>query len=171
MRKPIAIIFSTVLITGMTWSSCTHDAGTDPTDAQLLQLARMTAAYTWYKENAALLPRSSGSGHPQPFLRTRFNPIAGTVLDTAGKVVPDTLFPNGSVIVKELWEDASTLSIYAILYKKPDNPNADANGWVWAEIGADGTAHYSATKGGADCRGCHGQAGNIDFTLMNEAFP
>lgn len=114
-----------------------HKETDDTSDAELLELAMDDAGFTWYNESDGLLPRSSGSGHAQAFLRTRFNSIAATVLDTNRKVLPDTAFPNGSAIVKELFDDASTLALYHPP-KKPSHPYADAEGWVWGYVRPDG---------------------------------
>lgn len=42
------------------------------------------------------------------------------------------------LIVKELYENSSELSRYAILLKKSDSPFADDKGWVWGYINANG---------------------------------
>jgi hypothetical protein len=151
--------------------ACKHEETEDSADAELLELAKDTEDNTWYKESDALLPRSAGSGHAQALLRTRFNSIAATVLDTNGQVLPDTTFPNGSVIVKELFDDASTLAQYAILFKKPSHPYADADGWVWGYVRPNGEVREPSRNKGSACRNCHGQENNIDFTLMNAYFP
>ncbi len=41
---------------------------------------------------------------------------------------------------------ASTLSRYAVLYKSTGHADADANGWVWGYINADGTVAVSASE-------------------------
>lgn len=165
--------FLTTLIAAcaLTLGSCEYDAEEDPVDVQLLELARETAGYTWYKESATLLPRSPGSGHAQAFLRTRFNAPASTMLDTNGQVITGADFPDGSVIVKELFDDPTALAQYAVLYKKSDHPYADADGWVWGYVRTDGEVREPASNKGSACRGCHGQDGNIDHTLMNIYFP
>lgn len=152
-------------------AGCRHEDTEDPSDGELLEIATKTEGYTWYKESDALLPKSSGSGHAQAQLRTRFNSIAATRLDTNGKVLPDTFFPNGSVIVKELFTEGGTLDQYALLYKKPTHPYADEDGWVWGYVGADGEVREPSRNKGTACRGCHSQNDNIDFTLMNAYFP
>ena len=159
------------LIAVLVIAACTHKDTEDPTDADLLELAMRTEGAVWYKESEALLPKSSGSGHAQPLLRTRYNTIAASVLDTNGKVIPDTIFPNGSAIVKELYDDGATLAQYAVLFKKPSHPYADADGWVWGYVRPDGEVREPARNKGAACRGCHSQENNIDFTLMNAYFP
>jgi Cytochrome P460 len=160
-----------IFILGISFIGCKHERDTDPLDSDLLDLARRGSDDTWYKENADLLPRSAGSGHAQALLRTRFNPTAAAMLDTNGQVLPNTVFPDGSVIVKELWDDNSTLSLYALLYKKPDHQYADADGWVWGYVRPSGEVVESASNLGAACRDCHSGNGNIDFSLMNVSFP
>lgn len=152
-------------------TGCKHDPLLSPTDARLLDLARDLNGVTWYANNATPLPRSSGSGHQEAFLRTRYNSVAASVLDSAFMVTLDTLFPEGSLIVKELMTDASTLGSYAILLKDSDDPAADASGWIWGYIQADGTVRIPASEKGASCRGCHTQPGHIDQSLMNISFP
>ena len=160
-----------VLIAFAGLAACKHEDTEDPSDAELLELAKDTEGYTWYKESDALLPSSSGSRHAEPLLRTRFNTLAATVLDTNGQVLPDTTFPNGSVIVKELFTDGGTLDLYAVLFKKPSHPYADVDGWVWGYVRPNGEVREPSRDKGSACRNCHGQGGNIDFTLMNVYFP
>jgi len=159
------------LITCAGLAACTHEDTEDPADAELLELAMDNEGYTWYKESDALLPSSSGSGHAQALLRTRFNTLAAAVLDTNAQVLPDTTFPNGSVIVKELFTDGGTLDLYAVLFKKPSHPYADADGWVWGYVRPNGDVREPSRNKGSACRNCHSQGGNIDFTLMNAYFP
>lgn len=152
-------------------AGCKHEPAENPLDQELYQAALNTSGHVWYKGSDALLPRSPGSGHNEAFLRTRFNAIAATVLDSAGKVLPDTVFPAGSLVVKELWSDQSTVRTYAVLLKRPDEPAADAGGWVWGYLEADGGVRESALNMGMACRTCHTQPGHIDATLMNLSFP
>ena len=75
------------------------------------------------------------------------------------------------MIVKELYENSTTVSRYAILYKKTDSPSADAKGWVWGYIDANGKVAEPASNKGKACISCHNQADNIDYMLMNKYFP
>ncbi len=134
-------------------------------------MAKETSGFTWYKNSSSLLGRSSGSGHPQAYLRTKFNAIAAAKLDSSGKIQVGATFPEGSLIVKELFENTTTLSQYAILYKKSESPDADAKGWVWGYIGSKGKVVEPASNKGSSCIGCHSQADNIDYMLMNKYFP
>jgi hypothetical protein len=140
-------------------------------DAELFEMSKSANGFTWYKKTSDLLEKSSGTGHPQTFLRTRFNSIASTMLDSDGKIMNGISFPEGALIVKELYSDANTLGRYAILFKQTASTAADERGWVWGYINAGGDVSIAASKKGVDCKGCHSQEGNIDYMLMNKFFP
>ena len=140
-------------------------------DGELFSLSKETAGFVWYKNSEAFLAKSAGSGHNFPLLRTRFNTVAATQLDASGKIVDNAAFPEGSVVVKELYNSENELQRYATLYKKSDSEFADANGWVWGYIEKNGKVVESAELKGASCIGCHSQGGNIDYMLMNVYFP
>ena len=151
--------------------ACRHEADTYGIDRELLERARSAEASVWYANDDALLERSSGSGHLEALLRTRFNAKAARVLDDDGRVVEDTVFPTGSLIVKELWSNTTTLGTYAVMLKRPGDPAADPDGWIWGYLRETGEVRVSALDRGASCRSCHSQSGNIDRTLMNAYFP
>lgn len=154
-----------------TINSCKKDQAAIDTDKELYELAKATSGFVWYKNSSTLLNKSSGSGHPQPFLRTRFNSVAATKLDSDGKIISGAIFPEGSLIVKEFYDNPTTLARYAILYKKSGSADADAKGWVWGYINANGSVADAASRKGISCISCHSQAGNIDYMLMNKFFP
>ena len=172
MKKAITIPFAAVaIILISTLNACKKDEPATGIDKQLLDMAKETTGFTWYKYSDALLNKSSGSAHSEPFLRTRYNSIAATVLDSNGKIIPNSLFPDGSLVVKELFDNSTDIGRYAVLYKKPTDANADAAGWVWGYMNADGTVAEPASNKGSGCRSCHSQANNIDLNLMNIYFP
>ena len=156
----------------MVVESCKHDPIiTDNIDEELYNMAKDTNGFTWFKFSDIGLPKSSGTGHSEPLLRTRYNDIATMYLDSNGLVIPGTQFPNGSLIVKELLSNSGGILRYAVLYKDSDNINADPNGWVWGYIDTDGTVAVTARDKGQVCIGCHTQSDNIDYGLMNKYFP
>ena len=140
-------------------------------DGEIFELSEETVGFVWYKNSEAFLPKSSGSGHDFPFLKTRFNSIASTQLDNNRKVIDTAVFPEGSVIVKELFDDKEKFKRYASLWKNSASPYADSDGWVWGYIDAKGKVIESAENKGVSCIGCHNQTGNIDKVLMNKFFP
>jgi hypothetical protein len=159
------------LVSIWTINSCKKEKEATGTDKELYEMAKATSGFTWFKNSSSLLNKSSGSGHPQPFLRTRYNAVAATKLDSNGKIMTGSTFPEGSLIVKELNDNSTTLGRYAILYKKSGSADADAKGWVWGYINADGGVAETASKKGSSCTSCHSQADNIDYMLMNKYFP
>lgn len=170
--KNIFIVLMTfTFVLSVPLSSCKKDKEAEGIDKQLFDMAKNTSGFTWYKNDGALLNKSAGSGHNYPFLRTRFDAIAAAMLDSNGMIMDSIIFPEGSLIVKELYSDASTLDRYAILYKQSNNTYADANGWLWGYINSDETVAVTAEDKGAQCISCHLQEGNIDYMLMNKFFP
>ena len=167
--KPI--IFSGLGVLLLSFSACKHDQITNDINWDLYELAKDTEGYTWFKNSSAALPRSSGSGHSAPLLRTRFNEIATTQLDSLGRIKSGITFPEGSVIVKELLNADESLERYALLLKDSSSEYADANGWVWGYSYPDGTVAEKAENKGKSCIGCHSQTENIDYVLMNKFYP
>jgi hypothetical protein len=177
--KPIAywaracVVFALFAIVSV---SCAPEPVT-PTDgdaltiAKIFALAKETNGYTWYKRSDAYLPRAGVSGHTEALQRTRFNATAATMLDAAGKVREGIVFPEGSVIVKELARADRSLSGYALLIKRKADPSADADGWVWGYVTAAGDERHSLSSRGQGCIGCHSIAGHIDRTLINVSHP
>jgi Cytochrome P460 len=170
-RNNLILLANAVLLVLTMLNACKgDDDSAKNTDQELLDLSKSATGFTWYKNSDALLPKSSGTGHSQPLLRTRYNDVAAAMLDMDGKVKAGTVFPDGSLIVKELNNNATTIGRYAILYKQSGHADADADGWVWGYINANGSVAEPAANKGNGCRGCHGQADHIDFTLMNKFF-
>lgn len=171
--KKISFYLLTIFSIGslIGFNSCKNDPIETDIDWELYEMAQSTSGFNWYKNSSVPLAKSAGSGHSNPKLRTRYNDIASSYLDSNGKVMDSILFRDGSLVVKELLDGNDNLQRYAILYKDSDNQYADANGWVWGYIDANGDVAVSATEKGAACIGCHSQSGNIDYGLMNKEFP
>jgi len=140
-------------------------------DKELLQMAMNTDGFVWFMHSDSLMHKSDGSTHPRPWLRTRFNSIAAKNLDENGRVTDHTLFPEGSFIVKEMFDKEKNFSMYSVLYKDSTNEFADKKGWVWSSLFSDGTVAESSKNMGTSCINCHAQENNIDFILMNKFYP
>jgi hypothetical protein len=136
----------------------------------MLHMAAQSSGFTWYKQSDTWLGKSTGSGHNFSKLRTRFNSIASTVLDSNGKIKDNASFPEGSFIVKEL-SNGTEAERYAMLLKRSGDPNADSRGWIWGYVNKSGTIAEEASNKGRACIGCHTQSGSIDYMLMNKFFP
>lgn len=159
------------LMTLMTLGTAGCDEEAEGTDLMLYNMAVDSQGHVWYKNSDADLDKSSGSGHNYDHLRTRYNAEAATMLDSGGKVMDGADFPDGALIVKELYDDPGTVERYAILWKQTGHADADASGWVWGYVNADATVRTPAADKGDGCVSCHRQTGHIDQTLMNKFFP
>ena len=181
-RKPyrfstLALLVICVALLGSSLQSCAP-ANVSPTGTAAISDSAMFATanagatgYTWYKNSDAYLAKASASGHTEALLRTRYNSVAATQLDANGRVRAGIVFPEGSIIIKELADGNRALNTYAMLWKRKDDPNADDTGWVWGYVRANGSARASVTGKGSGCITCHSGAGSIDRTRMNVAQP
>jgi hypothetical protein len=169
-----SIIFPIAIVAVGAIYSCKKEEEVQKTqndiDLELYNLAKETTGFVYFNKIDTLLNKSAGSGHPQPYLRTKYNSKAASVLNSEGKIIAKSSFPEGSLIVKELYDNSKKLVRYAILYKDSSNANADTKGWVWGYVNSDGGIAESATKKGSSCISCHSQADNIDYMLMNKYF-
>lgn len=164
------VFFCLVFLFNCSLFSCKKEQQAEGVDSELFEMAKQLNGFVWFKNSNVLLNKSAGSAHSQPFLRTRFNSIAATKLDPSGRIMNGAIFPEGSLIVKELHNNSTTLGRFAILYKKTGSTYADTKGWVWGYINSDGTVADPASNKGKTCISCHSQTGNIDYMLMNKFF-
>jgi hypothetical protein len=169
-KYSVLISLIAIAVSSIQLPSCKNDPP-DGIDKQLYDLGRKTEGFVWYKNSSEQLNNSSLTGHAEPKQRTRYNQIASTILDSNYKILENAIFPEGSLIVKELYQSNGDLSTYAMLYKKSSQLEADQDGWVWGYFENNGDVKFEASKKGSSCRGCHSQSGSIDFNLMNLAHP
>jgi len=149
---PVSIILLCVLI------SCTKDQGRNPslayTDFALADSCAQSY-HKYYKNDVTTL--LSGAHGPHGTFKLRFNPIAFKALTDNGKLHLGNSFPEGSLIIKDIYS-GGTLNLYALMYKKSGT-------WLWAEIEPGGSIHHSITSAESICTGCHSQSGNRDFAV------
>lgn len=97
----------------------------------------------------------SGMGAHVPFLMVRFNPTAQGVLNQDNKIEPGQSFPEGSIIVKEMFSaKGGNLLRQYVMMKKPNDPNAALN-WIWSTYSANNTVEFSVNRKGVGCFECH----------------
>ncbi len=170
ITKQISILVLSFFAILCTLNSCTKKPAVG-IDLQLYLMAKDTVGFVWFRHSDSLLHKSEGSTHSQPLIRTRFNAIAASKLDSNGMIIPGSVFPDGSLIVKEMFDKTRTLKTYTTLYKDPSNEIADNKGWLWGAVGVDGTVEITAYRKGSACIDCHLQPDNIDYMLMNKFYP
>jgi hypothetical protein len=103
---------------------------------------------------------------PRKWDRVKFNAIAASVLDENGRLPKGSVFPEGSMIVKEGYKKQDgPLHEYAIMKKVSSSENAK-EGWLWTELDETGETKYSISLNGRKCLSCHLNASNRDGTRM-----
>ncbi len=124
------------------------------TDSVLYAKSKEGSTFNWYLQNDSIKRSSPQSPHSKYF-RVRFNSIALAALTDNGRLPQNGSFPQGSLIIKELYDSATApLKFLAILYKD-QSAREQANGWVWLEIKGNGEQYISSSEKGAQCVSCH----------------
>ncbi len=153
MRNLFLIVVSMLMSACSESESLTEERAKTYTDSELFSLAR-AGEFTFYKNNPDTLPFTVGGGGHGGFIRVKFNPIASAALTDGGKLPLHSTFPNGSLVVKEIYNNSGdTLVFLAVMLKNSAATNAAQN-WVWGEYDADGRVLWTVNRG-ADCVPCH----------------
>lgn len=171
--RNMKLIFMLLLLTimvGVSFTSCKYDNFEGRFETEIFNKAKSNEGFVWFKYSSVALQKTTGSGHSQPLLKTRYNLIAAQQLDSVGRIKTNFDFKEDAMVVKELLDNNGNVEIYAVLYKNSKHPNADSKGWVWGYYNKDGTARISSSLKGKDCSGCHSQNGNKDYMLMNKYY-
>jgi hypothetical protein len=121
-KLSLATIAALVLAILLSTNACKKEEAAKGIDRELYEMSLETDGFIWYKNSDVLLPKSSITGHGEILLRTRYNSIAAQDLDANGKVKDNTVFSEGALIVKELYNNANDFSTYAVMYKKTKTP-------------------------------------------------
>lgn len=150
-----------VLCGGLITSACgDNDSSPTPTptttinsDADLFNLVTQREPFRSY----APFPRFEGmapaAGPHRTMVRVSLNQRAMGALQN-GRLPANTRFPDGSVVFKEVMNDAGVVQSYAVMYKASSDARA-GNGWLWADFSPTGTVGYPIANRGAMCTGCH----------------
>lgn len=156
--KKSAVVIAIILGAIFSIQSCRKDKVDTNIDPLLFDEIN-SGAYTYYQNGTIL---SGAAPSPHGTFKLRFNATAATALDSTGELPIGGTFPDGSVLVKELYT-GSNLILYVVMKKDPSNINA-ASSWVWAEFNTDGSARYTSANKGAACINCHSGSPNRDLT-------
>ncbi len=138
---------------------CRNDKVEAVLEQDLIEETKTSSGYSYYKNGTLLSPAAPS---PHGNFKLRFNAQAQSVLDSSGKIPTGASFPEGSIIVKEVF-DANAISLYVVMKKQASHELA-ANSWLWFEFSPNGNVDYSISKKGSDCVGCHSGNPNRDLT-------
>jgi Cytochrome P460 len=148
--------------------SCKEEDKETEEDKALFEEITSINDYSYYKESDTILESSNESPH-NSYFRVKFNSTAFNMLTDDGKLPVNSTFPEGSIIVKELFNTQDgELELYAVMKKSTEN-NAE-KGWIWAEYKPDGTTFYSVSEKGGSCIGCH-SINERDYVRLFDLFP
>lgn len=138
--------------------ACKKDKAAENANKALFDQAN-AGGYTFFDSGNLL---SGAPPSPHGSFKLRFNATAAAALDTSGRLPVGASFPNGSIIVKEVYS-GNSISLLAVMKKDPGNANA-GNGWLWAEYNTNGNVAFDVNKKGDGCIGCHSGTPNRDLT-------
>lgn len=161
-------LLATLFILALQLNRCKDEEGAVGPDLQLFNEATATSGFAFYQDNPSILTSSNASGH-RPYMRVKFNSIAQSVLGLDGRLPNGSSFPNGSLIVKELYDNPQgNIQLYAVLKKDSLDPSAGVN-WLWGEYYADGSVAASVTEVGSQCISCH-STNSRDYVRVFDLF-
>ena len=165
----ITTVASSVLLAAsiLLLTQCKKNA--EGADKVLFDKSNTTSGFTYYKGNTAVLPSSNLGGHNKPF-RVRYNTIAQAAMTDNGKLPAGGSFPDGSLIVKEIFDGGGNkLELLAIMEKATTNSAAGA-GWLWAEYDPESKVVISVDDKGKACTSCHA-INDRDYNRLFELVP
>lgn len=161
-------LFFASLISITLFSACSKDRTVTGFDAELFEKAQKNDGFVYYGKSTEYLITPKQAGHKSTYTRTKYNDVAAAMLNEQGAIISGVTFPDGSLIVNEMYSTKGDAEKYAIMFKDPKNENADQNGWVWSYFNADKTIIESSSRKGSSCISCH-SAGN-NYMLMPNHF-
>lgn len=172
MKKFWITVISVCIILALTFISCSKEENNNNNtsnenelaDQEIYKRANNKTGFMYYNNITDTLTAAASSPH-KPFILVRFNDVALTVLGADGKLQAGKSFPDGSIIVNEIYKKkGGPLDHIAVMMKKPEDINSES-GWLWTEFNTDGSAKISAADKGSQCVSCHNGQGNRDLVM------
>jgi len=155
MRYSTVVVFS-ILCAGLL--SCKNRK--EEKQNESLYNETVNSSYTFYRGIDSVYTAAGGSPHGN--FKLKFNSIAAAALTDNGRLPVGQKFPDGSLILKEVYTGSSA-TLYVVMKKDKSSKFKSEGDWVWAEYGTDGEAVYSAGKKGESCTGCHTTGTTRDY--------
>lgn len=162
MTRRALLAVSAILCGGLAIAACGDDNPTSPSptpaatitnDADLYNLVTQRDSFRSYTAFPRFEGMAPAAGPHRTMVRVSLNQRAMGALQN-GRLPANTRFPDGSVVFKEVFNDAGMLMSYAVMYKASADARA-GSGWLWADFSPTGGVGYSIDNRGAMCTGCH----------------
>jgi hypothetical protein len=145
--------FIAIVVTGYIFL---YPPGKTAEDEKLYKWITSDTGYYYYQNNPEILPTSVETERAHDnFMRIRFNKKAANVLNQDGHLPKGVMFPDSSIIIKEIYsEKTGAVEVLAVMVKLKGAPNSNKD-WLWAEYSPSGDVEYSVSKNGKACVSCH----------------
>jgi hypothetical protein len=147
MPRPSKIASPLVLLAAVALAaSCRANDDPDAATA-LLEKVKADGYTTWTRAPGYETRKPSDAPHSDN-VEIFVNPVVADVLASGAKI---TAWPDGSIIVKDGYDDDGVHALTAIMEKRSGE-------WFWAEFDEDDEPTYSGSPG--LCRACHESGGD-----------
>jgi hypothetical protein len=157
IAKRASILLFLITLTSLTIFSCRKKKTTEA----IFDESTNGALY-FYKGKDTIYSPAGTSPHGN--FKLKFNQTAFDALGADGKLPAGQTFPEGSLIVKEVYSSSGEKMLYAIM--KKDRKSKFANHkWIWAEYELNGDVKVNIAREGKDCVDCHTSGVTRDLTL------
>lgn len=161
MLRYLLGVASAILFSGLAMAACGDNSSSpSPTpttsianDADLYALVTQRDPFRSYTPFPRFEGIAPAAGPHRTQVRVSLNQRAFGALQN-GRLPGGTRFPDGSVVFKEVFNDAGAVMAYSVMYKASADSRA-GSGWLWAEFSPSGSVGYSIDNRGAMCTGCH----------------
>jgi len=146
MRRPSKIASASALVAALvtaTALSVSCRSNGEPDDAAALLERVKAEGYTAWTRAPGFDKRKASDAPHGDQVDIYVNPVVADVLASGTKI---TAWPDGSIIVKDGWDDEGARVLTSILEKRGTE-------WFWAEYDEEDEPIYSGSPG--LCRACH----------------
>lgn len=168
MKNIKYIVFS---IVAMYFVSCKEEESNEVTlsDTTLYKEAIENSGFTYFQSGFLKSTKTSGHG-ANNYVKTRYNNLVKNLLNEDGKPSEGTVFPDGSIIVKEIYSDTTKAPDVLAVMKKDSKNSGNDSKWHWAEYEPDGKVYYALKNNGSGCISCH-SVNSDDYVVTFRAIP
>lgn len=147
-------VIATLIIIVSFIYSCTKDVGALPAgpvfnDSTLFVLASSPSGKFTWKNSTNDSVFTSAAAHSSVPYKLLMNKKAKDVCTDNGKLPVNAIFPDSSMLVKQIYNAGQTqINQYVVMYKLNGN-------WKWAKYSPGGSTIFSINQDASVCIGCH----------------
>lgn len=155
--KSASILLFLITLTSLANFSCTKKKTTEA----IFDETTSNTLYFYKGKDSIYSPKGTS---PHGYFKLKFNKTAFEALGADGKLPQGQTFPEGSLVVKEVYNSNNQMTLYAVMKKNRKSKFA-SHKWVWAEYAPNGDVVISISREGKDCVDCHTGGSPRDLVL------